>query len=231
VSTSPSPTVVLVHGAWGHPGDWDDVVAALDGAGLEAAVADLPTMRDPGATVVDDVAHVRELVLEVGGPTVLCGHSYGGMVITGVGAQAPVRELVYLAALVPDEGESMDDLTGGGPTTSSPGMEVRPDGSTLLLGWADRSWDYPPEALDRMARHPRRPFAAGGRTVPVEAAGWRERPTTYVLAERDASLPAALQRRMAERCDRLVELDSGHMVALEHPQQVARILVDRAGAA
>jgi len=224
-------TAVLVHGAWGHPGDWDDVVGALAEAAVPALVADLPTARAPEATTTDDVEHVRALVAGAGGPVVLCGHSYGGIVVTGVGTDLPdASRLVYLAALVPDVGQSMADLVGDGPARSTSEVEVRPDGSTLLLDWASPSWDYPADALARMARHPRRPFAAGARGTAVEAAGWRDLPSTYVLAERDASLPARLQREMAARCDRLVEVDAGHMVVHEHPDLVVEVLLGEVAA-
>ena len=100
------------------------------------------------------------------------------------------------------------------------------DGSSLLVSWASDTWDYPPDALARMARHARRPFAPGAVTQPLTAAGWRDRPSTYVLAERDATVAPVRQREMASRCERLIELDSGHMVIHEHPRAVADLLAD-----
>lgn len=231
VTNDPTVPVLLVHGAWGDPRDWDDVVAGLGERGVEAIVADLPTMRRPEASALDDADHVAALAGAARGPVVLCGHSYGGVVVTQAAARADaVAHVVYVAAVVPDAGESMADLLGPGPTASTEGLEVRDDGTTLLTGWAAPDWDYPAEALARMARHDRRPFAAGGRATPVTAAGWREVPSTYVVAERDASIPAVRQREMAARCERVVALDSGHMVIHEHPEALAELLADVAGA-
>jgi pimeloyl-ACP methyl ester carboxylesterase len=261
------PTALLVHGAWGVPADWDDVVAALSARGVAVAVADLPTMRDPGATLLDDAAHVVELAAASPAPVVLCGHSYGGAVITQAAPSCPsVAHLVYLAAPVPGVGEAagarFDGEQPDGPDhdrSSADGdrddddrddddrddddrhdddrhdddrdddeVVQLPDGTTLLTTWAAPTWDYPPDALERMARHPRRPFAPGALTQPLTAAGWRDRPSTYVLAERDATVAPVRQREMAARCERLVELDSGHMVIHEHPQAVADLLADLA---
>jgi pimeloyl-ACP methyl ester carboxylesterase len=227
VAPADGPTVVLVHGAWGHPRDWDDVIAALAGVGVGAIAADLPTMRDAAATALDDARHVAELAEAAAGPVILCGHSYGGVVVTQAAAEVPaVAHLVYVAAVVPDVGQSMRDLLGPGPSRSGDGIEVFDDGRTLITGWAAPDWDYPEEALARMARHERRPFAAGGPATPVTAAAWRDRPSTYVLAERDASVPPVRQREMAAGCERLIELDSGHMLAHEHPERLAEILAD-----
>jgi pimeloyl-ACP methyl ester carboxylesterase len=231
VAPADGPTVVLVHGAWGDPRDFDDVVAALAADGIGAVAVDLPTMQRPDATVLDDADAVRQAVAEAAAPVILCGHSYGGAVITQAGVEGPVAHLVYLAAVVPDVGQSMRDVLGGGPPEAGPGLDVRADGTTLLTEWASPDWDYPPEALTRMGRHPRRPFAEGGPATPVTVAAWRDRPSTYVLAERDASIPAVRQREMAAGCTRLVELDSGHMVAHEHPEAVAALLVELALAA
>jgi pimeloyl-ACP methyl ester carboxylesterase len=232
------PTALLVHGAWGVPADWDDVVDGLAERGVGAVVADLPTMRDPGATFFDDAGHVEELAARAPSPVVLCGHSYGGAVITQAAPACPsVAHLVYLAARVPDVGE----LAGGRADrgTGAPGADGRDrgtddevtvldDGTTLLTTWAAITWDYPPDALERMARHPRRPFAPGALTHPLTAAGWRDRPSTYVLAERDATIAPVRQREMAARCERVVELDSGHMLVHEHPVAVADLLADLA---
>jgi pimeloyl-ACP methyl ester carboxylesterase len=181
VSPALAPTAVLVHGAWGAPDDWDDVVAGLDERGVACAVADLPTMRSIDATTTDDVDHVRELVLEAGGPVVLCGHSYGGMVITGLGADVPAVHLLYLAALVPDQGQAMEDLVGGAPAATTRGTEVLPDGSTLMAPWPVADGPYSADVLARMAARPRRRFAPAGWWTPVFGAAWRHAPSTYVL--------------------------------------------------
>ncbi|MEV0051983.1 alpha/beta fold hydrolase [Saccharopolyspora shandongensis] len=107
--------VVLVHGSFLGPWSWRDVVADLEGVGIACSVADLPSgfggIRDAAGDLHDDAALVRELLDAATEPVVLCGHSYGGAVITEAAAGHPaVRRLVYLCGAMPDAGQSLTDL-------------------------------------------------------------------------------------------------------------------------
>jgi pimeloyl-ACP methyl ester carboxylesterase len=101
-------TVVLVHGAGGGPWIWEPVGKELDALGVEHLEVDLPTMDencDPAANFHTDAAHLRAVIDGIEGPVVLCGNSYGGVVITEASAGHPrVQRLVYLAAAMPDAG-------------------------------------------------------------------------------------------------------------------------------
>lgn len=109
-STTPAlPTIVLVHGAWAGPGGWDQVVGLLQAAGYETVT---PTLDE--ATLTGDVAIVTAALDGITGPKVLVGHSYGGMVISGAGAdRSDVSALVYTAGLVPAEGDSAFSVQDG----------------------------------------------------------------------------------------------------------------------
>ncbi|HEU0113024.1 MAG TPA: alpha/beta fold hydrolase, partial [Thermomicrobiales bacterium] len=112
-------TIVLVHGGWSGGWNWQGVARRLRAAGHEVYA---PTLTGLGERVhlatpavgldthIVDIVNV--LAYEDLRDVVLAGHSYGGMVITGVAAQAPERlaQLVYLDAYVPHAGESMLDL-------------------------------------------------------------------------------------------------------------------------
>ena len=108
-------TVVLVHGAWHGAWSWNAVVPLLEARGLVPRTLDLPSVGaaadDPGG-LSGDAAAVGRLIDETCGAAVLCGHSYGGMVITGVADRMPerVRALVYLDAFVPEHGDSLNSL-------------------------------------------------------------------------------------------------------------------------
>src|SRR5687767_5236401 len=93
--------VVLVHGAWHGPWCWDKVVALLDEEGVPSVAVELPF-----TSFADDVAATRGVIQAVDGPVVLCGHSYGGAVITEAGHHPAVEHLVYLTAFALEEGES-----------------------------------------------------------------------------------------------------------------------------
>lgn len=103
------PTIVLVHGAWAGPSGWDAVVANLERDGYETAA---PALEE--ASLAGDAATVRNTLDAMDGDKVLVGHSYGGMVISNAGAgRSDVRALVYVAALVPEEGESAFSVQEG----------------------------------------------------------------------------------------------------------------------
>src|SRR4051794_15662902 len=105
-TAAPKPTVVLVHGAFAGPSSWDAVVALLTADGFPVKVVENP-LRGPSA----DAAAVRAALDQVEGPVILVGHSYGGIAITNAAAgNANVKALVYVAAYVPDEGESLGAL-------------------------------------------------------------------------------------------------------------------------
>jgi len=124
--------IVLVHGAWHGGWCWDRVVPLLEQRGLAVRTVDLPSVgADPAAQVglFGDAAAVRSVLDEAAGPVLLCGHSYGGMVITQAAAEHPsVARLVYLCAFMPEVGDSLLGIVGEpGP----PWLQVRDDGTML----------------------------------------------------------------------------------------------------
>src|ERR1700729_2594699 len=107
------PNVVLVHGAWADGSSWSAVIERLQAKGYNVTAPQFPE-----TSTEDDVARLRHVLARQDGPTVLAGHSYGGQVMTALGADAPnVVGLVYVAAFGIDEGESLGALLGGGPPT------------------------------------------------------------------------------------------------------------------
>ena len=109
--------IVLVHGAFGSAANWERVAPALSEAGHTVETVDLPGPESDG-TALEDVtldayaAHVCQ-VLANGPPAVLVGHSMGGIVITQAAARCPqeIAQLVYVAAFIPQDGQSLVDLT------------------------------------------------------------------------------------------------------------------------
>jgi pimeloyl-ACP methyl ester carboxylesterase len=107
------PTVVLVHGAWHGGWCWSDVVPLLDKAGLAAVTVDLPSSGGTGG-LTEDAALVRATVESQDGPTVVVGHSYGGIVITEATAGlTSVQHLVYVCAFMIDAGASLVSTLAG----------------------------------------------------------------------------------------------------------------------
>src|ERR1700722_11104082 len=108
---SPLPNIVLVHGAWADGSCWSGVIERLQARGYHVTAPQFPE-----SALADDVARLRQGLELQSGPTIVAAHSYGGQIMTSLGAEAPnVVGLVYIAAFGLDEGESLGALLGGGP--------------------------------------------------------------------------------------------------------------------
>jgi pimeloyl-ACP methyl ester carboxylesterase len=109
-ATAPASNVVLVHGGTTDGSGWKDVFEILRAKGLTVTIVQLPH-----TSLQDDIAAAQLAVASQNGPTVLVGHSYGGAVITEAGVAPNVKALVYVAALQPDKGESLAEISSRFP--------------------------------------------------------------------------------------------------------------------
>ena len=236
-------TVVLVHGAFHGAWCWSKVVPLLEVQGIPVVAVDLPGHGDsqgPPGDLYAAAAHVREALDGIDGPAVVCGHSYGGAVITEATAdRADVTQLVYLAALMPDVGESvgatMPDVVPDGwsqsELTGDGAIEPRDDG-TMIVGpkaavaalYGDCSDDDVDFALARLC-----PQSAASFGQPLTGAGWHDIPATYVVCTDDRAIVPEFQRAMATaRATTVVELPASHSPFFSRPEAVAELLVELA---
>jgi pimeloyl-ACP methyl ester carboxylesterase len=224
-------TVVLVHGAWGGSWCWERVVPLLEAREVRTATVDLPSVGGPPdgtGSLAGDAGAVVDVLDALEGPFLVCGHSYGGMVVTHAAAgREDVRRLVYLCAFMPDTGESLYALTGG----PGPWMDVLEDGRTLpdlahvaAVGYADSDPATRASAIARLRPQVPTPFSE-----PVPAAAWRDIPSTYVVCTEDRSLPVGVQREVfAPRAGEVVELVASHQPYYSMPDRIAELLAERA---
>ena len=229
------PTIVLVHGAFAESASWDGVIDSLAGAG-HTVIAQANPLRGPAA----DAAAVGDLIRTIEGPVVLVGHSYGGAVISNVRADpAKVTGLVYVCAFAPEPGETCNALAVRFPG-STLGDTLRPvprgGGTTDLYIAADRFHaqfcaDVPAAEAARMAVT-QRPVTLEALTEPSgERPLWREVPSWFLIGEQDHTIPAALQRFMAERAGarHVVEIPgASHAIAVSHPAVTAELILEAA---
>src|SRR5436309_3212402 len=127
--TAAAPTVrnvVLVHGAFADGSSWAKVIPLLEAKGLHVTA-----VQNPLSSLADDVAATKRAIAMQEGPVILVGHSWAGMVISEAGNDPKVTGLVYVAAIVPDEGQSAGDVVK--PYPPSPGLaEAKPDAAGFL---------------------------------------------------------------------------------------------------
>ena len=226
----PTPTIVLVHGAWADGSSWNPVSVELQRQGH--TVLTPPNLLHG---VAGDSAYVASFLEQrTSGPVVLVGHSYGGVVITNAGTGGgDVRALVYVNAFIPDVGETVFDILGGSasaldvpdPTAvlDLAGYPGAPEGdveaflkpSTVHEAFAQDL----PEADRELIVASQRPIALGANIGPTETASWQSIPSWAVVGTEDRVIPADTQRRMAERAGATVtEVEASHVSMVSHPQ-------------
>ena len=217
--------LLLVHGGWAGSWIWEPVREPLRRRGVEAeAIERLPSVgRDPSelGDLRGDAEYVRSRIDRIGAPVVLCGHSYGGMVITELADHPAVVHSIYLAALWPPRGQSAFDLLGG---EAPEWIVLRGDGSCSLADdlelvrealFADIDPERAAEAHARMLLQ----SEASARTP--SSAPTRAHPTTYVICTRDRAVPVEAQEAMAAAADAVLRLDTTHCPQLSAPEELA----------
>jgi pimeloyl-ACP methyl ester carboxylesterase len=224
-----SPTVVLVHGAFADASGFAGVIRELESAG-HAVVAPPNPLR----SLAFDAAAVANVARSIDGPVVLVGHSYGGAVISQASAALDnVTGLVYLAAFGLDVGESCAGVQEGYPpsllaTTSYPtGYDApgAPGGPDLYIrkGSFRETFcaDVPVDVADVMFAT-QRPLSLAALTENATAAGWKTKPSWYLVSEHDNAIPPDTERFMAKRMGATTEEIAGsHTAFIAQPVAVA----------
>jgi pimeloyl-ACP methyl ester carboxylesterase len=213
--------IVLVHGAWADGSGWEGVHRALLARGYRVSI-----VQNPLTSLADDVAAVNRVLDRQQGPVLLVGHSYGGAVISEAGNASNVVGLVYVAAFVPDAGESVSTLIGSGDPPVRPSKDgfLFFDPAIFPQAFAQ---DLPAERAAFMASA-QIPTAGVAFATPVTRAAWHEKPSFYVLSTEDRIIPPAAQRQMAARAKASVtEVAGSHAVYVSQPDAVADA-IDRA---
>jgi pimeloyl-ACP methyl ester carboxylesterase len=229
-SSPPTPTVVLVHGAWADGSSWQRVMRILLARDIRVVA-----VQNPTTSLADDVATTQRTLDAIDGPVVLVGHSWGGAVITEAGNDPRVKALVYVAALAPGAGESVGDLVGAYP--APPNLaEIRNDGTgflTLTLqGWTENVGQDLPADETRLLAALQPPLGAGTFAERLTTAAWESRPSWYLVSTLDRAVDVDLQRASARRMGATThELAASHLSLLSMPQAVADAILEAVAAA
>ncbi|MEW9515436.1 alpha/beta fold hydrolase [Streptomyces tubercidicus] len=227
--------VVFVHGACVRDGAWwwRRTAELLEQRGVLSLAPALPSCGEAelpagaaGPGLSEDIAAVRQALLDSDEPTVVVAHSYGGIITAeaaaGVGT---VRHLVMVSSYLPEVGQCLSDFGDAGP---APFLDVDPESGTFGVRpeflvdtfLQDCETEVQVQAADHLARQ-----SVQVTGQPVRAAAWQQVPSTYLLCAQDRGTPPRLQREFARRAGSVVELDAGHHPFLSRPAAVRDLLL------
>jgi pimeloyl-ACP methyl ester carboxylesterase len=218
------PNIVLVHGAWADGSCWSGVIERLQADGYRVTAPQFPL-----TSLADDVARLRHVLDLQNGPTIVAGHSYGGQIVTALGADAPnTVGLVYVAAFALDEGESLGALLSQGPTP--PALEH------LFTDKQGFAWLSEDDFVNHFAAdvdpvHARvmyavqQPLAGSSFTDQMGVPAWKSLPSWYLVASQDQAIPPDAERLFASRMGATtVEVPASHVAMVSHPNEVAQLI-------
>ncbi|WP_144150411.1 alpha/beta fold hydrolase [Paraburkholderia sp. BCC1885] len=222
--TSDNVSVVLAHGAWADGSSWRSVIERLQGQGINTVAAPLPL-----TSLHDDVAALDRLLERIDGSVVLAGHAYAGGVI-GATRSAKVEALVYVAALAPDEGETVGEVFYRGEAHPQ-APQLAPDAHGLIwlpqaaFGAAFAQHATPQELAVLAATQ--RPISVSCIGEAVGRPLWKDRPSWFLVAQQDRMIDPATQHFMAERMKAQVRSHAAdHTPLVTAPEAVTDIIVE-----
>jgi pimeloyl-ACP methyl ester carboxylesterase len=227
-------TVVLVHGAFADASGFGGVVRELQAAGHTVLAP-----PNPLRSLAFDAAAISAFVSAIDAPVVLVGHSYGGAVITQASAGLDnVAALVYLAAFGLDEGESCASVqqpfpppllsSSSYPTTyDAPGAPQGPDLYIAKERFRETFCADVPVDVAEVMFATQRPLSLAALTENATAAGWKSKPSWYLVSEHDNAIPPDCERFMAERMGATTKSIAGsHTAFIAQPVSVAGFIAD-----
>lgn len=220
-------TIVLVHGAWADGSCWSNIILPLQHQGLNVTAASIPL-----TSLTDDVTALQRVIERTTGPVTLVGHAYAGAVIAAA-YDDRIRSLVYIAALAPDEGETVADVFyRTAPHPEAP--QLKPDAHGFI-------W-MPEDGFGRAVAHKASPdqlaiMAAVQRPITVQCIqekaprpSWKTTPSWYLIAEEDRMIIPETQRFMADRMGAMIRLHAvDHTPMYRDPELVVNVILDAAG--
>ena len=232
------PTVVLVHGAFADASSWNGVITRLQAKGVPVTAP-----ANPLRGISADVAYTRSVIAQIEGPVVAVGHSYGGAVITNAATDAEnVVGLVYVAAFVPDEGETLGAAAARSKDSILSSAQVPRRYPTADGGSATEFSIDPAKARDVFAGDlsderaaliaaTQRPVAEFAFSEPNGPPAWKRLPSWAVVATADRAAGTDIVRSMAERAGAaLTEVDGSHVIMVSRPEAVTKVILEAVAA-
>ena len=221
-------TVVVVHGAWADGSSWQAIVRPLEERDLKVIAAAIPL-----TSLSDDAAALKRTIVRTQGPVIVAGHAYAGAVIA-TAKDERVKALVYVAALAPDEGETVAQVFYRDETHPK-APQLAPDSEGFIWmpdeGFANAFAQNATDEQIALSKAVQRPISVKSIQEPAPSPAWKSKPTWYLLAEDDRMINPKTQRFMAERMKATVRSFAvDHTPLLTAPDKVVDIILDAARA-
>lgn len=219
--------IVLVHGAFADGSSWSKVIRLLQDKGYNVIA-----VQNPLTSFEDDVAATKHAIAKMNGPVLLVGHSYAGMIISEVGNDSQVAGLLYVAALVPEEGQNVNDVNAAMPPTAvGPEFQLSPEGFLSLSPKGINEFfaqDASPEER-KVIFATQVPWAASATQVKVYNPAWNHKPSWYIVAKKDGMINPDLERYKAKLINaKTIELQTGHIPMVTQPAKVGAFIIKAA---
>jgi pimeloyl-ACP methyl ester carboxylesterase len=221
-------TVIVVHGAWADGSSWQAIVGMLEDRGLNVIAAPIPL-----TSLSDDAAALKRTIARTHGPVIVAGHAYAGAVIATANDER-VKALVYVAALAPDEGETVAQVFyRDEPHPKAPQLAPDADGFIWMPdeGFAGAFAQNATDEQIALSKAVQRPISVKSIQEPAPAPAWKSKPTWYLLAEQDRMINPKTQHFMAGRMKATVRpFAVDHTPLLTAPEKVADVILEAAEA-
>ncbi len=216
--------IVLVHGFWTDASSYSQVISTLLAEGYEVIA-----VQNPLTSLADDIAATKRALARIEGKCILVGNSWGGTVITEAGNDERVAGLVYIAALAPDAGESMIDLMSKYVPPSQYFQEqegfvwILKEGVQKILG-GDLT-----AAQSALIHATQTPPSTSLTSAKVDSPAWKTKPSWYIVANNDQSVPPDLQRDLSKRMGaKTIAVESSHLAMISHAKEVLEVIREAA---
>jgi len=217
-------TVVVAHGAWADGSSWSEVILPLSKQGLQVVAAPLPL-----TSLSDDITALNRTIARTQGPVIVAGHAYAGAVIAGANEDR-VKALIYVAALAPDEGETVAEVFYRDEAhPQAPKLAPDKDGWIWMPeeGFANAFAHHATEDQIALCKAVQRPIALKCIQEPAPAPGWKSKPSWFLIAEEDRMINPKTQHFMAKRMGaRTQSLAVDHTPLLSAPAKVVDVILE-----
>ena len=228
MSAFKNATIVLIHGAWADGSSWEPVIRRLQDEGFNVLAAPIPL-----TSLSDDAAALRRIIARTEGPVIVAGHAYAGAVV-GTANGERVKALVYVAALAPDEGETVAEVFYKNEShAKAPKLAPDADGFIWMPEESFSEAFAQKATAEQIAlcRAVQRPISVKCIQDPVGSPAWKKKPTWSLIAEEDRMINPKTQRFMAERMKATIRSFAvDHTPLLTAPDKVADIILEAARA-